>query len=52
MLFVYTQWLAEEFLPYLEEWELSTQKRSGFSKVAKKKMLLSSQTLMGLKISG
>ena len=45
------QWLEEEFLPYLEEWEKSVNNRPGFTKSQKKRMLLSPETLLGLKIT-
>ena len=42
------QWLEEVFLPYLAEWERSVTERPGFSRAAKKRMLLSAETLLGL----
>ena len=46
------QWLEEEFLPYLDDWESSVKGRAGFSKLAQKQMLLSPETLLGLQITG
>jgi len=46
------QWLEEEFLKFLHDWELSVQTREGFSNKEKKLMLLNDQTLLGLKITG
>lgn len=48
----FMQWLEEEFLTYLSEWETSVQEREGFSKLEKKAMLLSSETLLGIRITG
>ena len=41
-----------EFLVYLDEWEQSVKARNGFKKGQKKKMLLSAETLLGLRITG
>ena len=46
------QWLEEEFLPYLEEWQQSVTARNGFSSAQKKRMMLSAETLLGLQITG
>ena len=46
------QWLEEEFLGYLDEWEASVQQRPGFTRAEKKMMTLSGETLEGLKITG
>ena len=46
------QWLEEDFLGYLEEWEKSVAARKGFSKTEKNKMLLSDATRSGLKFTG
>lgn len=42
------QFLKKEFLPYLEEWKESVDKREGYTKAAKKRMLLSQETLEGI----
>lgn len=47
-----SQWLKDGFLGYLKSWEDSVMSRNGFEKSEKQKMLLSTQTLEGLKITG
>ena len=37
------------FLPYLEEWETSVNNRAQFSDAEKRRMLLSSETILGLR---
>ena len=46
------QWLQEVFLGYLTEWEKSVQERPNFTALQKRKMLLSPETLLGLRITG
>lgn len=46
------QWIHEEFLAYLDKWEKSVKERPGYSKSQKKRMMLSPETLLGLKITG
>ena len=46
------QWLEQEFIPYLDEWEKSVEDREGFSNLAKKQMLLSPATLLGIRMTG
>ena len=46
------QWLEEEILVYLTEWEESVEEREGYSKAAKLLMLLSAETRLGLRITG
>ena len=46
------QWLEEDFLGYLKEWEESVMARQGFTLKEKKNMLLSQETLLGIKITG
>ena len=46
------QWLREDFLGYLDEWEASVAARPGFSKAERNKMLLSQETLSGLRLTG
>ena len=48
----FMQWLEDEFLPYLKEWECSVMNRPGFTPAQRKKMLLSKETLLGLRITG
>lgn len=50
--YMYIQWLKEEFLGYLDKWEASVQAREGFDKTAKNKMLLSEATRSGLRFTG
>ena len=56
MILVYTltcmQWLAEEFLPYLDGWEASVQGRKGLSIAEWNKMMLSAETRLGLRFTG
>lgn len=51
-MFVLVYWLEEEFLPYLDVWEESVNGREGFSDTEKKRMTLSTETLLGLRITG
>ena len=46
------QWLEDEFLGYLTEWESSVSSREGFSPREKESMLLSSETRLGLTVTG
>ena len=41
-----------EFLPYLDDWTKSVGERPGYTKTQKRRMLLSPETLLGLKITG
>ena len=41
---MHMQWLKEEFLLYLLEWEESVGKRKGYSKKEKAMMVLSNET--------
>ena len=50
-LICYPQWLEEDFLGFLDEWEASVKIRPGFSK-GEKMMLLSPATMLGLRITG
>ncbi|KAL5491933.1 hypothetical protein EMCRGX_G017309 [Ephydatia muelleri] len=45
------KWLKDELLVYLDTWEQSIKAREGFSNDEKKKMHLSPQTLLGLRIT-
>ena len=44
--------MKEDFLPYLDAWETSVKGRDGFSNLMKKKMLLSDETRLGIRITG
>ena len=46
------QWLEEEFMPYLEQWESSVKKRKGFSDKEKMLMLITKETRAGIKVTG
>lgn len=46
------QWLQDDFLSYLDQWEDSVEKRGEFTKKQKEMMLLSSETRTGLKLTG
>ena len=48
----FLQWLEEDFLGYLKEWEESVMARQGFTPKEQKNMLLSQETLLGIKITG
>ena len=50
--YTYHQWLEDSFLPYLDAWEQSVAQRTGFSNVQKKRITLSAETLLGLRITG
>ncbi len=45
------QWLENDFLSYLCDWEKSVKERSGFTKTAMNSMLLSRETILGLKMT-
>ena len=47
----YLKWLEDTFLPYLTSWEASVSARSGFPEAEKKSMLLSKETLDGLRMT-
>lgn len=49
---MYVQFLKEEFIEYLERWKESVAARSGFNDDERKRMMLSQETLTGLKITG
>ena len=46
------QWLEETFLGYLKEWKESVDERTGFDKKEKAKMMISRETIEGLKMAG
>lgn len=46
------QWLEDNFLKYLDDWEISVNERQGnFTADDKTKMLLSSETMSGLRMT-
>jgi hypothetical protein len=45
------KWLEEEFIGYLDEWERDVSEREGFTSDERKKMLLSQETLEGLRMT-
>jgi hypothetical protein len=45
------QWLENDFLKYLDDWEASVEKRREFSAAEKIKMQISQETLLGIKIT-
>lgn len=45
------QWLEETFLPYLDKWEKSVLAREGFDDSERKRMLLSQETLDGIRMT-
>ena len=47
-----TQWLKDAFLGYLDSWEASVRERQRFSDAQKALMLLSRETLEGLRMTG
>ena len=49
---VYAQFLRSEFLPYLKAWEDSVKSRKGFTAKEKKMMMISQETLNGIRITG
>jgi len=46
------QWLTDEFIPYLKEWESSVEKRNGFSPQSKSMMVLAKETRNGINVTG
>ncbi len=46
------QWLEEDFLNYFNAWEDSVEARTDIDDAVKAKLLLSRQTLDGLRITG
>ena len=46
------QWLKDEFIPYLKEWEDSVEKRNGCSPQSKSMMVLAKETCNGINITG
>lgn len=46
------KWLEEDFLGYISDWETYVKNIDGVSQKMRQKMLLSPQTLLGLKMTG
>lgn len=46
------QWLKEDFLKYIDDWEDGVMKRKKFTVTQKYKMLLSQETLLGIRMTG
>ena len=49
---VLLQWLKDDFLGYLDDWENSVQKREGFSNKQKSMMLMPVETRQGIRVTG
>ena len=49
---MYFQWLKEEFLQYLQDWENSVGKRKGYTPKAKSMMLITQETRFGIRATG
>ena len=49
---VILQWLEDDFLGYLREWEESVAQRPGTTSKEKKNMLLSQETRFGIEVTG
>ena len=50
--YVFMQWLETDFLGYLRNWEESVKKRDGYTDEEKKRMILSQETLQGIRMTG
>ena len=46
------QWLKDELLSYLQQWEKSVEKREGFSPKAKSMMVITKETRFGIRVTG
>lgn len=47
------QWLEEVFIKYLDDWKKSVKEREGtYTETERKMMLLSSETQLGLRMTG
>ena len=47
-----SQWLENDFLSYLDDWEAAIHSLTDLSKGEKNRMMLSAETLEGLRITG
>ena len=52
ILHIFFQWLESTFLHFFTCWESAVANREGFSDSEKKAMLLSAETLTGLRMTG
>ena len=52
IMFAIFQWLQEEFLPYFDKWQESVTARTGFEDPEKKMMMITQETLHGIKVNG
>ena len=52
LVYLQLQWLEEELMPYLKEWEESVSNRKGFNKKDKQMMLLAKETRVGMTVTG
>ena len=50
--YMHVLFLKDEFMDYHEMWKKSVMARPGFKDEEKKRMMLSQETLTGIKISG
>ena len=48
----FIQWLKDDFIGYLDDWETSVRERPGFSRAEQNNMLLSPETRLGLRTTG
>ncbi len=46
------QWLKDDFLQYLKDWEVSAQGQPGVKEADRNRTLLSQETLEGLRMTG
>lgn len=49
---MYFQWLKEEFLQYLQDWENSVEQRKRYTPKAKSRMLITKETRFGIYATG
>ena len=49
--FLHVKWLENTFLAFLSKWETSVRERKGFSNKEKSRMLLSPETLYGIRMT-
>ena len=50
--FLFSQWLETDFLKYLLDWEDSVSRRTDIEQQDKNKLMLSRETLEGVRITG
>lgn len=46
------QWLKDDFLGFLHDWDEEVQSHTDVDKAEKKKMIISRETIEGIKITG